>query len=94
MMTDNLGRLQRVPLREVWLNESTHFTPWLARPENLQLLGETLKLELESVAEQVAAGTLTETKQLQLEYWTELAKLALLPGRRSRDTCEGDHRTG
>jgi hypothetical protein len=190
-MTDNLGRLQRVPLREVWLNESTHFTPWLARPENLQLLGETLKLELEvdsqekavgpfradilckestsdtwvlvenqlertdhshlgqlltyaaglnavvlvwiaerftdehraaldwlnelgnerlrcfgleielwrigaspvapkfnvvsepndwsrtgaSVAEQVAAGTLTETKQLQLEYWTELAKL-------------------
>lgn len=190
-MTDNLGRLQRVPLRDVWLNESTHFTPWLARPENLQLLGETLKLELEvdsqekgvgpfradilckestsdtwvlienqlertdhshlgqlltyaaglnavvlvwiaerftdehraaldwlnelgnerlrcfgleielwrigtspvapkfnvvsepndwsrtvaSVAEQVAAGTLTETKQLQLEYWTELAKL-------------------
>ncbi len=28
-----------------------------------------------SVAEQVAAGTLTETKQLQLEYWAELAKL-------------------
>lgn len=55
-MSDGLGRLQRVPLREVWSNESTHFTPWLARPENLQLLGETLKLELEVEAQEKGVG--------------------------------------
>ena len=42
-----LGRLQRVELRAVWKNEPTEFTPWLAEPENLQILGETLGLELE-----------------------------------------------
>ena len=55
-MTDNLGRLQRVPLREVWLNESAHFTPWLARAENLQLFGETLKLELEVDSQEKGVG--------------------------------------
>ena len=35
----NLGRLQRVDLREAWLGEATYFTPWLAREENLALIG-------------------------------------------------------
>jgi hypothetical protein len=55
-MTDDLGRLHRVPLREVWLNESTHFTPWLAQPANLQLLGEALKLELEVDSQEKGVG--------------------------------------
>jgi len=55
-LTDKLGRLQRVPLREVWVNESAHFTPWLARPENLKLLAETLKLELEVEAQEKGVG--------------------------------------
>jgi hypothetical protein len=42
-----LGRLESVPLREVWPREDTRFTPWLARPENLELLGTTLGLEFE-----------------------------------------------
>lgn len=42
-----LDRLQPVELRDIWPNEATDFTPWLARAENLALLSETLGLELE-----------------------------------------------
>lgn len=49
-----LGRLERVDLRTAWTDEARHFTPWLALPENLSVLAETLGygedgLELESV---------------------------------------------
>ncbi len=47
MPDPNLGRLARVELRDVWLNEAASFTPWLAKPENLSLLGEAIGLELE-----------------------------------------------
>jgi hypothetical protein len=40
----NLGRPESVPLREVWAHESNDFTPWLADPENLSLLADTLSL--------------------------------------------------
>jgi len=34
-MTDQtLGRLERVDLREIWDNEATSFTPWLAKRLN------------------------------------------------------------
>src|SRR3954470_13547013 len=39
-----LGRLEKVDLRDVWKNEATSFTPWLARAENLQELAQTLEL--------------------------------------------------
>ena len=42
-----LRRLQRVELRTVWTNEPAEFTPWLAERENLQILADTLGLELE-----------------------------------------------
>jgi hypothetical protein len=29
MSTKNLGRLQKVELREAWLREASGFTPWL-----------------------------------------------------------------
>ncbi len=47
MKDQRLGRLQRVDLRTVWTNEPAEFTPWLAERENLQILGDTLGLELE-----------------------------------------------
>lgn len=43
----NLGRLEQVELRSVWLREAGDFTPWLAREENIALLADTLALELE-----------------------------------------------
>ena len=51
----NLGRLEKVELRDVWKTEAQHFTPWLAREENLTLLGDTIghDLELEAVEKNV-----------------------------------------
>lgn len=45
-LTD-LGRLEKVDLREVWLHEAHDFSPWLAQDENIVLLAESLDLELE-----------------------------------------------
>lgn len=56
MNTKSLGRLQRVDLREIWSNESSGFTPWLAQPENLKLLGETIGMELEYEAQEKEVG--------------------------------------
>jgi hypothetical protein len=56
-MTDQvLGRLERVDLRNIWLSEATGFTPWLARPENMAVLSETLNIELELEAQERAVG--------------------------------------
>jgi hypothetical protein len=41
----SLGRLEPVPLRGVWPNEASDFTPWLA--ENLDELGQAVGLALE-----------------------------------------------
>lgn len=46
-MTGALGRLRPVDLRDIWRTEAQDFTPWLAREENLSLLGETLGIDLE-----------------------------------------------
>lgn len=56
-MTDQpLGRLERVDLRNVWVSEATSFTPWLARPENMTVLAETLGMELELEAQEKNVG--------------------------------------
>ena len=46
---NDLKTLTSVELSEVWENEPEYFTPWLARDENLTLLGEALGMELELV---------------------------------------------
>lgn len=51
-----LGRLQRVEPRDVWANEALHFTPWLAREDNLALLGEAIGIELEHEATEQSVG--------------------------------------
>jgi hypothetical protein len=53
----SLGRLEQVGLRSIWADEAGDFTPWLAQPENLRLLGETLGIELEPESEEVAVGS-------------------------------------
>ena len=39
-----------------WAGEASHFTPWLAKAENLELLSETLGIELELEAEEKDVG--------------------------------------
>ena len=56
MTTSNLGRLQKVNLREAWTSESSDFTPWLAQEDNLKLLGETIGIELELESQEKEVG--------------------------------------
>jgi hypothetical protein len=44
-MTDIiLGTLSQLDARSVWKHEANDFTPWLAKPESLKLLADTLRL--------------------------------------------------
>ena len=51
-----LGRLTPVELRDIWSSEASDFTPWLAREENLSILGEVLGVELDLEAQERAVG--------------------------------------
>jgi hypothetical protein len=53
---EKLGRIERVDLRSIWTTEAEHFTPWLAQPENLEILGETLGIDLELEAREKDVG--------------------------------------
>ena len=56
MTQQDLGKLERVDLRDVWTGEATEFTPWLAEKENLDLLGNTLGMELDLEAQEKDVG--------------------------------------
>ena len=51
-----LGRLERVDLRQIWKTEAQDFTPWLAREENLSILADALRMELELEAQETNVG--------------------------------------
>jgi hypothetical protein len=52
-----LGRFDKIRLRDAWPTEDGHFTPWLALPENLKLLGEALGFgELQDQQTEVRVG--------------------------------------
>ncbi len=55
-MSKELSRLEEVELREIWPDEAQDFTPWLAKEENLILLGETLDMELELENQEINVG--------------------------------------
>jgi hypothetical protein len=49
-----IGRLQRVPLREVWKHEALDFTTWLQ--QNYDLLNDVMDISLTNVEREQAAG--------------------------------------
>ncbi len=51
-----LGRLSKLDLRTYWKHEAIDFTPWLAREENIQLLSETIGIELEVQSQEESVG--------------------------------------
>ncbi|MDB4793045.1 DUF4268 domain-containing protein [bacterium] len=50
----NIGKLRRVPLREVWKHEALDFTTWLE--QNIDIISESIELELISAEREQAAG--------------------------------------
>ena len=53
-MKIDLGKIQRLSLKEVWPGEQTHFTPWLS--QNLDALGEVIGIEMECLDIELQAG--------------------------------------
>lgn len=41
------GRLEKVELRNAWQTEDRGFTPWLAKPENIEILSQEIGINLE-----------------------------------------------
>lgn len=52
----SLARLTQIELRNIWTTEAGDFTPWLAKEENLALLGDTVGIELELEATEKDVG--------------------------------------
>ena len=41
-----LGKIEKVELRDIWPHEALDFTKWLSEEENLDLLSEAIGIEL------------------------------------------------
>ena len=54
MTTKKLGEIVQVSITDIWKNEATEFTPWLA--EQVDLLGRALGIDLEPAQSEVAVG--------------------------------------
>jgi len=55
-VNEKLGALMQVDLRDIWNKEDTDFTPWLARKENIKIVGNALNIDLEVQAEEHPIG--------------------------------------
>jgi len=51
-----LGKLEKVDLRGYWKDEAKEFTPWLVKTENLQILADTLDIDIETEDTEVSVG--------------------------------------
>ncbi|MFC2083998.1 DUF4268 domain-containing protein [Bacteroidota bacterium] len=52
-----LGKIEKIDIRSQWANEENHFTPWLAKEENIQLLADEISLDLEVEDTEVFIGS-------------------------------------
>ncbi|TQD25664.1 DUF4268 domain-containing protein [Methanolobus vulcani] len=50
-----VGKIEKLPLREIWSHEAIDFTPWLE--ENIEILGEVIGLQLSVVEREKTIGT-------------------------------------
>jgi len=51
-----LGRLEKVDLREVWKHEATDFTNWISKEKNIELLSETIGIDIEVLETEASVG--------------------------------------
>ena len=54
---NKFGKLESVKIREGWPKEDQDFTPWLSQEENLNILSETLDMNLELVKREKRVGS-------------------------------------
>ena len=54
-----LGKLKKVNLRDIWKNEASDFTTWLAKDENLDLLSQEINIDLELIETEYSIGNLS-----------------------------------
>jgi hypothetical protein len=52
----DLGKLDRVKLRDVWIHEAHTFTKWLAEEPNLKLLADELELDITLIQTEASVG--------------------------------------
>ena len=52
----NLSKIERVDIRQVWKNEASDFTTWLAASENLELLCEEIGIDLSLIQTEASVG--------------------------------------
>ena len=53
-----LGKLEKVKdLRSVWPHEANDFTKWLAKEENLEILGDEIGLDIELISKEAKTGS-------------------------------------
>jgi hypothetical protein len=52
----DLGKIEKVDIRNIWEHEGTDFTPWLAKEENIELLGSAIGIDLIVEAEEKDVG--------------------------------------
>jgi hypothetical protein len=55
-MAKLLGKLEKVDIKSVWKTEYNHFTPWLAKEENISILAKELKIDLEVIEMEKSVG--------------------------------------
>jgi hypothetical protein len=71
------GKIETVPIKEVWPGEATHFTPWLSG--NLGVLSDKLGMELELEETEMSAGTFSADIVARDRYsWRLISRWSLL----------------
>ena len=63
----NLGKIEEVALRKIWPDEARDFTPWIARQENLDNLGDLLGLSLIEAEQEVSIGSFSADIHCKIE---------------------------
>jgi hypothetical protein len=51
-----LGKLTKIDLRELWKHEAFNFTRWLAEPENIELLGDEVGIDIQITQTEASVG--------------------------------------
>ena len=55
-MKIQISKLENVDIRSVWKNEASDFTPWLAKPENINRIGDVIGMDLTVIDDEKPVG--------------------------------------